>query len=62
MHELYLKEILTDVEAYCHHNGPRETIDHWSKEQLAFAIDDLVCQRKLLKEALAAELKRQRGE
>jgi hypothetical protein len=58
MHEAVMKEILSDVLAYVRHEGPRDLIDDWSKEMLAFLIADLERDRGLLKQALAEQLKK----
>lgn len=56
MHQLVLDEILKDCVAYTDHNAPKDILDRWSKEQLAFALIDMVDRLRIAKAALRAEL------
>jgi hypothetical protein len=42
LHDWQLQEILQDIVAYVDENKPRAVLDKWSKEQLVYALRDMV--------------------
>lgn len=54
MHDQLIEQMLIDCIAYSDHDADKSILDHWSKEQMAFALRDMASREKHLKKALRA--------
>jgi glutamate synthase domain-containing protein 3 len=50
MHQLLLDELLTDAICYTEHNAAASILDKWTKEQMAFGLNEMVTRLRCLRD------------